>query len=479
MSERLALPVDLAIALLLLAGISQFRTPSRARLGNLAGAVAIAAAIALALAARPVHAPAAVLFPALVGSGLGLLMAARVSMVGIPAMVAFQHGAGALAALVVSFLELVRNAARGPGEAGLSALAECSGLLGLLVGAATLTGSLVAAGKLSGALRQPPVFLPRHDALLAGLVAAGLYSALLAGLGSSPPGVAALLALAAASALAFGVVFALRIGGADMPVLISFLNATAGLAAALCGLVVDSSLLVACGASVAASGSTLTHAMCKAMNRSALSLFLGTSGAPETWPSRAAAPEAPPLGAPQSAGDPFERAARALGEAGRVVIVPGYGMALADAQFEVAKLAEALAAAGKEVKFAIHPIAGRMPGHMHVLLAEAEVDYALLFEPEKINPQLAEADVALIVGACDVVNPAAIALPGTPISGMPIVRVHEAKRAIVCNLDRKPGYSGVENPLYDDPRTILLLGDAKETVTRLIELVAGAGPDRP
>jgi NAD(P) transhydrogenase subunit beta len=247
-----------------------------------------------------------------------------------------------------------------------------------------------------------------------------------------------------------------------MPVLISFLNATAGLAAALCGFVVDSGLLVACGAAVAASGSILTRAMCRAMNRSAARLFLGTSRASGP-PAEARAPERT-----ETSADPTATAVAALEEARSVVIIPGYGMALSDAQLEVAKLAERLASMDKDVKFAIHPIAGRMPGHMHVLLAEAEVDYALFFEPGAINPQLPQTDLVVVVGACDVVNPAAIRVAGTPISGMPILRAHEARRVIVLNLDREPGYSGVENPLYDEPKTVLVLGDARESLQRIL-----------
>jgi len=504
-SGRLA--VDLAIVLLLFLGISQFRSPRRARLGNLAGALALACALAMVLATRPITAPWVVLAAALVGSAAGWIVAARVSMVGIPAMIALQHGAGAAAALLVSFVELARDAAL-----PLPAFARISGVLGLLTGAATLTGSLVASGKLAGVLRQAPAVLPRHRRILSALafLAAAVASAAVAA--ASGGAAVALLVLAASSSLAFGAVFAIRIGGADMPVLISFLNATAGLAAAFCGLVVDSSLLVACGAAVAASGSVLTHVMCRAMNRSLAGLFLGTPvGATPRAPAPGpVVPQAPAQAAAQARAmdlasasaatpgatphepqgavpvvvsepspaalepsgsplDPVEQAILALRDAHSVVVIPGYGMALAEAQDEVASLAEALSAMGKDVKFAIHPVAGRMPGHMHVLLAEAEVGYERLFEPDKVNPRLPETDIALIVGACDVVNPAAIDVPGTPISGMPILRAHEARRVIVCNLDRRPGYSGVANPLYDQAKTILVLGDAKESVGRILK----------
>lgn len=263
-----------------------------------------------------------------------------------------------------------------------------------------------------------------------------------------------------------------------MPVLISFLNATAGAAAAFCGAVMQERLLIACGATVAASGSILTHVMCKAMNRSLVNVFAGTKIAPA---ARAAAPIVQPAAAApgvdatpgaKAAQSPLEAAVEKLKTAKKVVVIPGYGMALAQAQFKVVELARRLEQRGVEVKFAVHPVAGRMPGHMNVLLAEAEVEYDKLVEMDTINPEFKSTDVALIVGSCDVVNPAAIQQEGTPISGMPILMAHEAKSAIVCNLDDRPGYSGVENPLYQLPTTIMLLGDAKITLPDLIEGLA-------
>jgi len=261
-----------------------------------------------------------------------------------------------------------------------------------------------------------------------------------------------------------------------MPVIISFLNATSGLAGALTGIVMQNNLLIACGATVASSGTILTHAMCKAMNRSLLNVFVGIkiSGQEAGEDTEA------PLGEGETEKvademieedtiDYFERARNALQNSHKIVIIPGYGMALAQAQFKVVELANQLEKIGKDVKFAIHPVAGRMPGHMNVLLAEAEVDYDKLVEMDDINPEFKETDIALIVGACDVVNPAAIEKENTPISGMPILMAYESKTVVVCNLDEKPGYSGVENPLYRNSRTIMLLGDAKDTVGRLLD----------
>jgi len=278
-----------------------------------------------------------------------------------------------------------------------------------------------------------------------------------------------------ASAIVLGIIFAVRIGGADMPVLISFLNATAGLAAAFCGIAIGNRLLIACGATVAASGSILTHVMCQAMNRGLVNVFAGlrldskSETTSSTVVTAASTPEGDSREPVEERGDPRVRAVSLLGDAQRVIIIPGYGMALAEASEEVVQLGERLSDMGKEILFAIHPVAGRMPGHMHVLLAEAEVDYANLRELKDVNGDFVETDVALIVGACDVVNPAAIERSDTPISGMSILRADEARHVIVCNLDERPGYSGVPNPLYSNAKTVLLLGDAKMTVSTLLQ----------
>jgi NAD(P) transhydrogenase subunit beta len=248
------------------------------------------------------------------------------------------------------------------------------------------------------------------------------------------------------------------------------------LAASFCGIIIENRLLVACGATVAASGSILTHVMCQAMNRNLLRVFvpagLKLNAVAEGIGQIAAAPEPSSVAAApaeSSSRTPLSRAVEAARSAKKVIIIPGYGMALAHAQFEVVKVANRLSKMGKEVKFAIHPIAGRMPGHMHVLLAEAEADSDMLFDLPEINAEFQAADLALIVGACDVVNPAAIKVEGTPISGMPILAAYEAKQILVCNLDDRPGYSGVQNALYTDPKTILLLGDARATLSELLQ----------
>lgn len=457
---------DVTIIVILIIGIRQFREPLRARRGNLTAALALCLSFTLVLYRYGIVDIGIVVLALLAGAIAGLILAKVVSMIQVPAMVAFQHGAGGIAAFIVSFVELSRT------THVLSFASEISGVLGLAIGSLTFSGSMIASAKLANKMHQAPQVLTHHNFLvilnLVALMVVGTFSLLV------PADIAVyFFVLEIFLGTSFGILLAIRIGGADMPVLISSLNATAGLAASLCGMVIESQLLIAFGATVAASGSILTYVMCKAMNRT-----IGTVVFPDYKPLKTrskimpVAPSAPVQSSkiePAFADDytDFAGAVAAMQTAGKVIIVPGYGMALAKAQQEVATLAQKMTAMGKDVKYAIHPVAGRMPGHMNVLLAEASVDYAMLVEMDVINPDFQTTDLVIVVGACDVVNPAAIEVEGTPISGMPILMVHEAKKVICCNFDRKPGYSGVENTLYDQENTIFLEGDAKKTVQRL------------
>ncbi len=462
--------LDFFILGLVFWGIWMFRHPDGAKKGNMIAGTAMVLAAAIVLFRHPPQHPYILAGALFIGSLTGVWVVTRINMLQIPSMVAFQNGAGGLASFLIAFVQLMR------GAESLELVNEISGLLGLVMGAFTFSGSMIAAGKLDNRLPQTPVHLRQHTLILVinVLVMAGLISFALSGTLSSTAGICLWVAIIIAAIL-FGILFAIRVGGADMPVLISFLNATTGLAAALCGMVLGNKLLISCGAAVAASGSILTHVMCKAMNRSLYRVFVPlvnrnenknvpdkkNASGPETI-TKYPGPENP---------DPVAKVAQSMLQAEKIVIVPGYGMAVAQAQFEVIALTGALTAMGKDVQFAIHPVAGRMPGHMNVLLAEAGVDYDLLKEMDEINPDFKDTDLVLIVGACDVVNPAAINVDGTPISGMPILHVHEASQVACCNLDERPGYSGVDNPLYKDEKTILLLGDAKQTIEHLVQKI--------
>ncbi len=474
MNNAANIAVDIAIILVLIAGIARFRTPAGARFGNAMAALALLFAVAVALYRNPILSSNAALAAfALAASSLAAWrVSAKINMTRIPSLVAFQNGAGGLAALLVAIVEM-SSAGPAPG-----AVASAAAAVSVSLGAATFSGSMIASLKLAGKIRQTPTVVPGHNIALLGLAAACAAAAALMFAPGDPT--SALVSLAFLS-LAFGALFSIRIGGADMPVLISFLNSATGMAAAFCGIVIQNRLLIACGAVVASSGFILTMVMCRAMNRSLMNIIAGgkafarahaSSSATVSSPEITAAPPAPtPVAASQPeqpVADPLSRAADSLRAAKKLIVIPGYGMAIAQAQSETVALAAMLEQAGTEVKYAVHPVAGRMPGHMHVLLAEADVDYDKLFEMDDINAEFAETDVALIVGACDVVNPAAKEKEGTPISGMPVLNAGDARSVIVCNFDDKPGYSGVPNPLYVRPNAILLFGDAKTTLASLI-----------
>ncbi len=468
-NNAITLLIDFSVIAVLIVGIWQFRAPRGARFGNWTAAFALLCAFILVLYRNGIIDTGTVVLSLLVGSIAGYAVARTVSMIQIPAMVAFQHGAGGIAAFLVSLVELMR------GAQDLGLINEVSGILGLTIGALTFSGSMLAAAKLANKMRQTPQVLPAHNFLVLGnlviLLAIGLTAL-------NVPGNARvyLYVVQIAFAALLGILFSIRIGGADMPVLISFLNATAGLAAAFCGMVIENQLLIAFGATVAASGSILTHVMCKAMNRSLLRVFVPHTKTrantgdelPDTGPHGPG--QAKATGNLQTSTDHhFSKATGIIADARKVIIVPGYGMAIAQAQLSVVALAKKMEAMGKDVKYAIHPVAGRMPGHMNVLLAEAGVDYDMLVEMDAINPEFRSTDLVLVVGACDVVNPAAIDVEGTPISGMPILLTHEAQNVVCCNFDDKPGYSGVRNPLYEKDNTVLLPGDAKKTVQQLLD----------
>jgi NAD(P) transhydrogenase subunit beta len=461
------LVADLGVIALLVAGIARFRAPGAARFGNHAAGLALGAAIVLVIVRHGIAEPSVVVIASVIGALVGVLVAFRTSMTGIPAVVAFQHGMGGVAAVLVSAIELTRAAAE-PTIAG-----KVSGLFGLVLGAATFSASLLAAAKLGNHIKQAPTQLRGHNGYLVALLAVVGVCAAQYWIGESPIALVSAIVVAAGT---FGVLFAMRIGGADMPVLISFLNATAGLAAAFCGVTIENRLLIVAGATVASSGSILTLMMCRAMNRSLANIFLGartstsasTSATADIGPATAPTPAAAERRQEaMSREERLDAVAKLALSARTVIVVPGYGMALAGAQFEVVSLTKSLEASGANVRFAIHPVAGRMPGHMNVLLAEADVDYDKLVEIDDANRELPTTDLVLVVGACDVVNPAALEVEGTPLSGMPILMAHEARAIAVCNLDEKPGYSGVENPLYRSERTTMLLGDALATIQEI------------
>jgi NAD(P) transhydrogenase subunit beta len=399
----------------------------------------------------------------LVGAGVGAWMARAVAMTSMPQMVGLFNGFGGGASVLVAAGEWHRLVQPGATLDGATAVTVYASAL---IGSVTFSGSMVAAGKLQEWIPGRPVlFRGQHalNLLLAlGVVGVAVY---LSAVAQAPAVFIALIAIA----LMLGVLLTIPIGGADMPVVICLLNSYSGLAAAMTGFVIHNHGLIITGALVGASGLILTQLMCKAMNRSLANVLFGGFGAPVIAGEKEKA-----LAARGVRQVTAEDAAMMLSYAQQVIVVPGYGLAVAQAQHEVRELADALEKKGVTVKYAIHPVAGRMPGHMNVLLAEANVSYDKLFDMEQINNEFERTDVSLVIGANDVVNPAARNTPSSPLYGMPILDTDKSHNIIVMKRSMRPGFAGVENELFYDAKTSMLFGDAKDSLKKLIQEVKAA-----
>jgi len=455
--------VSIILSILVLTGIKLMSSPQTAVQGNRIGAVAMLAAIIAVLMYNGIIDVPLLWIAIFVGGAIGYIMAKRVKMIQMPQMVALLNGFGGGASALVALVEIFER------YQGMTFSGRLSSQLALVVGAITLSGSLIAAGKLDRRISQQPVILIHHN-WISNTVLLITVLLLIVASAISVSGIIFVSLVIAALAIVYGVLFAIRIGGADMPITISLLNSLSGLAGAICGFTIGDLSLVAIGAIVGASGLILTQIMCQAMNRSLVDILSGSGLNSKNDYKKITAKKEKAADIKESPGVVVKKSPQEiLKAASKVIIVPGYGMAVAQAQDQVKVLYDTLESQGKEVKFAIHPVAGRMPGHMNVLLAEVGVPYDKLYEMDVINSEFAETDVVIVVGACDVVNPAASTAEGTPIYGMPVLKVEEAKNVIVCNLDTEPGYSGVENPLYELPHVHLLLGNAAETVKELVD----------
>ena len=461
MLTSLAQAVYLVAALLFvlsLAGLSKQETARRGNLYGIAGmALALLATIALAadMSARPVVVTLLLIAMALaIGAAVGTWRARRVEMTQMPEMIAVLHSFVGLAAVLVGFNSFLTEAP--------DALHLVEVFLGVLIGAVTFTGSIVAFLKLSARMKSAPLMLPGRNWLnLGALVAsAGLLWWFVASHALLP------LVLVTVVSLALGWHLVASIGGGDMPVVVSMLNSYSGWAAAAAGFMLSNDLLIVVGALVGSSGAILSYIMCQAMNRSFVSVILGGFGAE---------------GGTVAAGDhdygehrevSAADVADMLRDAQRVIIAPGYGMAVAKAQYPVADLVQRLRGQGVDVRFAVHPVAGRLPGHMNVLLAEAKVPYDIVFEMDEINDEFSDTDVVLVIGANDTVNPAALDDPSSPIAGMPVLEVWKARQVIVFKRSMATGYAGVQNPLFFRENTAMLFGDAKDQVERIVAPLA-------
>jgi NAD(P) transhydrogenase subunit beta len=432
--------------------------PAQARRGNQIGAAGMVLAIVVTWIRIGTTSWWAIVIAMLIGGGFGAVAARKVRMTAMPQMVALFNGVGGGAAALIALAELHRILPA-PGEPKVDI--SLAIVLSALIGSISFSGSMVAFAKLQELIQGRPITYPGQQfvngAIFLGALACGL--ALVAGVQQQW-----LLWALVGLALLFGVLFVLPIGGADMPVVISLLNAFTGLAVAASGFELENNVLIVAGMLVGASGTLLTLMMARAMNRSVANVLFGAFG--QIQESGAAAAAGTDGGTVRSA--TAEDVAVMLAYAHKVVFVPGYGLAVAQAQHDVRQLADLLEAKGVEVTYAIHPVAGRMPGHMNVLLAEANVPYPQLKEMDEANPEFSRTDVAVVVGANDVVNPDARNNQGSPIYGMPILDVDDAQTVVVLKRSMNPGFAGIENPLFYNPKTVMLFGDAKASIDQLI-----------
>ncbi len=444
--------VYLLAAGMLILGLRRLSSPKTAASGNRLAALAMLLAVVVTVLDRAILDYTWILAGLIVGSAVGVAAARLVQMTAMPQMVGLLNGLGGAASALVATAEFLRGG--GVEDAG----ARLTLALGTLIGTFTFTGSLVAFGKLQGWIAGRPTTWPLQRTGNALLFAAAVLA--VAGFAVEPAGW--IFAILTAVALVLGVVAVLPIGGGDMPVVISLLNSYSGIAASMAGFVLQHKLLIVAGALVGASGLILTRLMCVAMNRSLANVLFSAFGKVQ---------------AGTTAGEADQRTVRSgtaqdaailMANASLVVVVPGYGLAVARAQHTLRELGDLLAERGVEVKYAIHPVAGRMPGHMNVLLAEADVPYDRLFELEAVNPDLGRAEVALVVGANDVVNPAARHDRQSPIYGMPILDVDKAGTALVLKRSMRPGFAGIQNELFYLDRTMMLFGDAQDTLSAIV-----------
>jgi NAD(P) transhydrogenase subunit beta len=432
-------------------------SPKYARRGNWIGGVGMIVAVATTLLLDGIGNWALIVLGGLIGSVAGVVGARTVKMTAMPQMVALFNGVGGGAAALIALAEFHKLDGVTTWDEGLAIS------LSALIGSISFSGSLVAFAKLQELVSGRPITFPGQNYVnIAILVAASAVGvAIVAGLDEQWAIVAVIVL-----GLLFGVMFVLPIGGADMPVVISLLNAFTGLAVSATGFELDSTVLIVAGMLVGASGTLLTLLMAKAMNRSVANVVFGAFGQVQAGVGAARTDD----GRTVRATTPEDVAVQ-LSFARKVVVVPGYGMAVAQAQHDVRQLADLLEERGVDVKYAIHPVAGRMPGHMNVLLAEANVPYTQLYEMDEINPEFPQTDVALVIGANDVTNPAARSDASSPIYGMPILDVDKAASIVVMKRSMNPGFAGIDNELYLDPKTTMLFGDAKESVLKLIAAV--------
>lgn len=469
MSQSLATMAYMGAAILFILSLGGLSNPETSRRGNLFGMLGMAIAIlATVFGPRVTTDGIAWIVAALViGGGIGIYAAKVVKMTQMPELVALMHSLVGLAACLVGFASYVDTSLHLEGAEKI--IHEVEIYVGILIGAVTFSGSLIAFGKLNGKIGGKPLLLPaRHWLNLVALLVVIYFGREFINAPSVEAGMPALIIMTVI-ALLFGIHMVMAIGGADMPVVVSMLNSYSGWAAAATGFMLSNDLLIVTGALVGSSGAILSYIMCNAMNRNFISVIAGGfgSGAPKAAAGAAAQPQGEVVAVNS------QETAEMLRDAKRVIIVPGYGMAVAQAQHTVFEITKTLREKGVQVQFAIHPVAGRMPGHMNVLLAEAKVPYDIVMEMDEINEDFPDADVVIVIGANDIVNPSAAEDPTSPIAGMPVLEVWKAKHTIVMKRSMASGYAGVDNPLFYKDNNRMLFGDAKKMLDEVLTALRG------
>ncbi len=468
MSESLATVSYIGATILFILSLGGLSNPESSRRGNLYGMIGMAIAVLATIFGPRVTLAGIpwIIGAMVVGGSVGLYAARVVKMTQMPELVALMHSLVGLAAMLVGFANYIDPAAASNLTHAEKAIHEMEIYIGILIGAITFSGSIIAFGKLSGKIGGKPLLLPaRHWMNLLGLLIVIYSGWQFLHTASVSAGMVPLIVMTVI-ALLFGIHMVMAIGGADMPVVVSMLNSYSGWAAAATGFMLSNDLLIVTGALVGSSGAILSYIMCRAMNRNFISVIAGGFGTGGGTPAAAPSGDAQPVG--EVVAVSAAETAELLREAKNVIIVPGYGMAVAQAQHTVCEITKFLREKGINVRFGIHPVAGRMPGHMNVLLAEAKVPYDIVFEMDELNADFPDTDVTMVIGANDIVNPAAQDDPGSPIAGMPVLEVWKAKTSIVMKRSMASGYAGVDNPLFYKENNRMLFGDAKKMLDEVL-----------
>ncbi len=470
MSASLSTVSYIGATILFILSLGGLSNQESSRRGNLFGMIGMTIAVLATVLGPKVGASgyAWILIAMLVGAGIGLYAAKTVQMTQMPELVALMHSMVGLAAMLVGFATFIDPEAAKEFTGAAKSIHEMEIYIGILIGAMTFSGSIIAFGKLSGRIGGNPLLLPgRHFMNLAGLLVVIYFGGVFMESHTIAEAMTPVVVMTVI-ALLFGIHMVMAIGGADMPVVVSMLNSYSGWAAAATGFMLSNDLLIVIGALVGSSGAILSYIMCNAMNRSFISVIAGGFGTTSAAPKPAGGAAGPagevvPVNATETA--------ELLREAKSIIIVPGYGMAVAQAQHTVFEITKVLREKGVNVRFGIHPVAGRMPGHMNVLLAEAKVPYDIVFEMDELNDDFPATDVAIVIGANDIVNPAAQDDPTSPIAGMPVLEVWKAKTSIVMKRSMASGYAGVDNPLFYKENNRMLFGDAKKMLDEVLTVL--------